>query len=1027
MCGIAGLIDPSLGLEARGAAVDRMCGAMVHRGPDDGGITSVGDATLGMRRLAIFDPANGRQPMQSPDGRLTLVFNGAIYNFRELRRELEGGWEFRTQCDTEVLLAAFARWNEACLPRLRGMFAFAVWDRDSRRLFLARDPFGIKPLYYRPLGRALLFASELNAITASGIGPTEVDPAAVASYLAWMAVPAPRTIQRGTFSLRPGEAVRFRESRLEIAAGWRFSTIPPSAHVCRTRDEFTSELRARLDDSVRAHVVADVPVGAFLSGGLDSASVVALMRRETPGRLRTFTIDFSEPGYSEAKPAADTATFLGTDHHTLRLSGAKLAADLDGYLAVLDQPTGDGVNTYYASKAAREGGVTVALSGLGGDELFGGYPSFRTTPRFGRLLPTWRALPLATRRFVIRRLRRGDTRRRKLADVLEHAVDTVQAGALQRRVFSTGTAAEALAPDLVSAVSDAPALHPAYADLAADLDPEAVFELVSAWELRTYMADVLLRDSDVMSMRHSLELRVPLVDRPLIEWLWRQPASFKHDPRQPKSALHAALRDVLPPALGSRAKWGFSLPMDAWMRRDLRPFLEDVFSDSSIARSGLFNVPAVQGSWRDYLTRQDNREWSRVWSLAILIAFLNRRPATTSSRPSPAPVDLSSALPPLASRLAPRASACPSPLASRITLLVPEIFSSEGGIQRIMRAYLRALAELAPQPGSVRLLSLNDAAISPRHLHAVEQVALASATGCQRRKAFLLRSLLLAARQTDHVICGHIFMLPVAWLARRLNPRLTYSLVAHGIEVWRPFNTIERTALRGASRILCVSDFTRQELLRHCPLPDGRAVVLANSLDPDFEIAAGRPLAECPPHILTVSRLSPTDRYKGVETLIEAMPAVRAQIPAARLRIVGRGGDLPRLMNLAHKLQVADAVDFLGYVEDARLRDELRNCRLFALPSRKEGFGLVFLEAMAHGRPCLGARAGGIPEVISPETGVLPEYGDVPGIAREAIGALNRDWDEQSLLSRAQEFSYENFRSRLASLLRKEPRTSTAE
>lgn len=344
-----------------------------------------------------------------------------------------------------------------------------------------------------------------------------------------------------------------------------------------------------------------------------------------------------------------------------------------------------------------------------------------------------------------------------------------------------------------------------------------------------------------------------------------------------------------------------------------------------------------------------------------------------------------------------------------------------------MRAYLRALAEFASQPGSVRLLSLNDAVISPRHLHAVEQVALASATGCQRRKALLLRSLLLVARQTDHVICGHIFMLPVAWLARRLNPRLTYSLVAHGIEVWRPFNAIERTALRGASRILCVSDFTRRELLRHCPLPDGRAVVLANSLDPDFEIAAGRPLAECPPHILTVSRLSPTDRYKGVETLIEAMPAVRAEIPAARLRIVGRGGDLPRLMTLARKLQIADAVDFLGYVEDARLRDELRNCRLFALPSRKEGFGLVFLEAMAHGRPCLGARAGGIPEVISPETGVLPEYGDVPGIAREAIGALNRDWDEQSLLNRAHEFSYENFRSRLASLLPEEHRTSTAE
>ena len=257
-----------------------MCAAMTHRGPDDDGIESRGPATPGMRRLAIFDPANGHQPMVSPDGHLTLIFNGAIYNFRALRDELAAsGWAFRTNCDTEVLLAAYARWGEQCLGRLRGMFAFAVWDEREQSLFLARDPFGIKPLYYRQDGARLLFASELNALCAAGVFAAEVDPLSVSDYLAWFAVPAPRTIYRDTFSLRPGECATYRAGRLDIRPAWRFHTIPHGSKPCATREDFIRELRTRFDDSIRAHLVADVPVGAFLSGGLDSAVVVGLMAR----------------------------------------------------------------------------------------------------------------------------------------------------------------------------------------------------------------------------------------------------------------------------------------------------------------------------------------------------------------------------------------------------------------------------------------------------------------------------------------------------------------------------------------------------------------------------------------------------------------------------------------------------------------------------------------------------------------------------------------------------------------------------
>ncbi|MDB6128032.1 MAG: asnB [Verrucomicrobia bacterium] len=608
-----------------------MCATMLHRGPDDDGIETHGDATIGMRRLAIFDPANGHQPMHTADLRFHLVFNGAIYNFRALRQELiAAGRTFRTECDTEVLLAAFAQWGEACLKKLRGMFAFAVWDQHEQKLFLARDPFGIKPLYYRHDGARLLFASELNALIASSETAGEIDPRSVADYLGWLAVPAPRTIYRGIFSLLPGECATFRAGELTCRRYWTFREIPP-ASVAGSREEFIQQLRAQLDDTIRAHVVADVPVGAFLSGGLDSAVVVGLMAHATPGKLRTFSVGFGETDYSEADAAAETARHFGTEHHASILTGNQVAEDLGKLIAALDQPTGDGINTYYASQAARAGGVTVALSGLGGDELFGGYPSFRDTPRLKAWLGIWAHLPGFVRAPLISRLARGDTRKRKLADFLEHARNLNELGALQRRVFSRAGLRSLLAPDARRTLEGVLPFHPELGDLERDLADAGAFETIGAWELRTYMADVLLRDSDVMSMRHSLELRVPFVDRPLMEWLWRQPAEFKYDRRHPKAVLFDAVRDLVPPGLEHRRKKGFSLPFAVWMRRELRPFLESTFADASVERSGLFSRVAVQKLWRGFLDGSDSREWSRVWSLAVLIAFVNRPGMRTES------------------------------------------------------------------------------------------------------------------------------------------------------------------------------------------------------------------------------------------------------------------------------------------------------------------------------------------------------------------------------------------------------------
>lgn len=625
MCGIAGYISHIQPPSNRSAVVARMNAAMVRRGPDDEGVDTWGDATLGMRRLAIFDPAHGHQPMSTPDGRWHLVFNGAIYNFRALRAELEAaGRSFHTQCDTEILLGAIAHWGAGCLNRLRGMFAFAAWDSHENTLLLARDPFGIKPLYvHSTIDGGLLFASELNALLASGRVSADIDPQAVSAYLSWLAVPAPQTIYRNVRSLRPGELAVWRAGKLEVKPYWtlRDAYADDTIRIARSPAEFTAGLRAQLEDSVRAHAIADVPVGAFLSGGLDSTALVALMTRLGGARLKTFSLGFDDAGYSEADAASANARYLGSDHHASVLTGERVASEIDTILATLDQPTGDGINTYYVSQAARAGGVTVALSGLGADELFGGYPSFRNVPRISRWLPVWRVLPASLREALLARWERGDTRQRKLADTLRHGLRPAALALLQRRVFAESTRCSLLSPGAMTAYAP----HPEEAALADQLAGADLFSVTSAAELRGYMTDVLLRDSDVMSMSQSLELRVPFVDRPLVTWLARQPTAFKHTPSRPKAALAFAVRDLLPPDLLTRPKRGFTLPFARWMRGPLQPFLEETFSAASVNRTGLFAADAVETHWRGFLAGRDTAEWSRVWSLAMLIAFVNRK------------------------------------------------------------------------------------------------------------------------------------------------------------------------------------------------------------------------------------------------------------------------------------------------------------------------------------------------------------------------------------------------------------------
>jgi len=354
-------------------------------------------------------------------------------------------------------------------------------------------------------------------------------------------------------------------------------------------------------------------------------------------------------------------------------------------------------------------------------------------------------------------------------------------------------------------------------------------------------------------------------------------------------------------------------------------------------------------------------------------------------------------------------------------LLSPELFLHEGGIARIMRLYLKALCDLAGPAGRVDSLVLNDQPRRDPRLPRYTGSQLGEAVGCNRSKLRFIRETIRLGRRADVLVCGHLHQLAIARLAKVLNPRLRYYLVAHGIEVWRPYTLLERRALLGAHRILCISEYTRRQMLRFFPgLPPERLVVVPNTLDPYFAPALNDQLSKAPfatPRILTVSRLSAGDTYKGVDTLIEAMPLVRRDFPMARLRIVGQGDDLPRLTALVQRLGVGFAVDFTGPLSDEALRAEYAGCDLFALPSRKEGFGLVFLEAMTYGKACLGARAGGTPEVITDATGQLVEYGNIPDLAAAVADLVRHPRDSEVVRRHADSFAFPAFTQRLAAAL----------
>ena len=695
MCGIAGIMTAEIGRRDLRSVVEQMQGTLTHRGPDDHGLFVSDDThcALAHTRLSILDLSSaGHQPMgwgehgakgkgqrakgkeqsgksaelgagsiaQGAKGeqrraRYWITYNGEIYNYRELRKEL-GAWsgehgagsqgqsdrskeqgaavsgqlspvsdtDWQSNSDTEVILRAYARWERECVHHIRGMFAFALWDEHRKELFLARDPFGIKPLYYYQTDQFFLFASEIRALLASGLVPRKLSLDGLASYLQFGSVQDPLTIIDGVQSLLPGHCliVEIGDRRLKTEL-FRYS----SNHLSQTdngvpasRPEAVIQLRQILEDSVRQHLVSDVPVGAFLSGGIDSSAIVALMTKVAEQTPKTFSVVFKESEFSESKHAQLVAKMFGTEHREILLSEDHLLTMLPDALQAMDQPTMDGINTYVVSKAVKDAGVTVALSGLGGDELFAGYPSFRRAAALHRLAmapsPIRRLGSLAGRRIL-----NGSMRRRKFWDLVASDCSPYAAYSLSRQLFAPNETA-ALTRGQRSEISKS-----AIRNSQSEIDSDVV-NAVSRYELEGYMANTLLRDTDQMSMAHALEVRVPFVDPEVVQFVLGLPGEWKVNGGRPKPLLVDALGNLLPEEIWRRPKMGFTLPFQRWMQSGLHSEVAAALSSSRDLMLLGLSTDSVRAMWDAFANNPSQEPWSRSWALYVLAKWCEQNEVT---------------------------------------------------------------------------------------------------------------------------------------------------------------------------------------------------------------------------------------------------------------------------------------------------------------------------------------------------------------------------------------------------------------
>jgi asparagine synthase (glutamine-hydrolysing) len=968
MCGIAGIYA----YHSAADSIDRvelirMRDHMASRGPDGKGewYSADGRVGFGHRRLSVIDlSSRSAQPMQTADGRLVINFNGEIYNYRALRRKLEAkGYVFRTDSDTEVLLYLYADLGHEMLHELRGMFAFSIWDTQEQQLLLARDPYGIKPLYYVDDGSTLRFASQVKALTAGRGVSSEPDPAGWVGFYLFGSVPEPFTTYRKVHAVPVGSFMRIGQRGPDPCVQYysiskTYVEAQEQPLSLSMKEEVIAIVREAVLDSVRHHLVADVPVGAFLSGGIDSGALVGLMREAGQQDIQTVTLAFDEfrgTADDEAPDAAAVANFYATQHTTRVVGEKEFRSDLPTIIEAMDQPTIDGINTWFVSKAASELGLKVAISGLGGDELFGGYSSFRSIPTWVRWMAGLSSIPSLGQ--VLRRAFRKMHCERlglspKAAGLVELGGTYWGAYLLRRGIFMPWELSEVLDPDL--ARDGLKRLDP-FKHIARALAPDPVqsFARVATLETSLYMRNQLLRDTDWTSMAHALEVRVPLVDAELLRRI--APVTCGGYARFGKELLASTLPRELADRHKTRSKTGFSTPIATWLKNGAASAKPD--------RRVLMS------------------HWSRRWLCSVAGQFeLN----TLSTQKAAKTFD--------ASQFA-RIDGDPKRVLVS-TLKMPTV----GGVVTMLHAVIGWLVQRGYQPiiAYYEPYSLSPQLSVPAFamLRRSPGLRIDRAYGCE---SYAIGAWLPELEFTHYVATKHwksliescsahlsvsgnvLAATPyyqtetpfLAWVAtgwhddrkNRVYP-LARKLIDRAI-ITPNVKRLERSILQ-SGKIIALSQYTKRILEEIAGEPIVSSVL---SMPVDATFWTPRPESRVAGRVGFCGRLS--DPRKNVDLLLAAM--ARASVSMIEISAVLIGGEADSKMRaLLAQHGIADRVRFIPHACGAELRDHLRSFDLFVLPSHQEGLCIAALEAMACGCPVVSTRCGGPEEfVIDGDTGTL--------------------------------------------------------
>jgi len=952
MCGIAGIYA----YRASAPPVDRdelllIREHMIRRGPDGAGLWIGVNGRIGLahRRLAIIDLSEaGAQPMAIADGHLRITFNGEIYNYRELRREFEAkGCVFRSHSDTEVLLHLYAERGPEMVHALRGMFAFGIWDERQQELFLARDPLGIKPLYYADDGATFRFATLVEALVKGGRVDTGEDVAGIAGFYLFGCVPEPYTFHRAVRALPAGTTLRISRSGMReparyfsVTEEFRKAEAAPSMLAPGAIDE---QIRAIFSDSMRHHMVSDVPVGLFLSSGVDSSVLATLGAGLNREKLHAITLGFREyrgTPDDETVLAEKHAAQLGIRHTTRWIERGDFHDEWQGFFAGMDQASTDGINSYLVSKVAAASGLKVAISGLGGDELFGGYPSFRDVPRIRRWAPRAPRTGRALRALSAPVLRQMTSP--KYAGLLEYGSSHAGAYLLRRALYMPWELPRLLGRE--RAAAGLAALRPVerIQETVGGLANERC--IVSALELCWYMRNQLLRDADWAGMSQGVEIRVPFVDATVLRAL----APMLAGPNPPtKAQLAKAIAPPLAEDIAARRKTGFSVPVRDWLGQELPRLSRE---------RGL-------------------RGWARV------VGRLR------SGR--------------------------------RFLSFVTDAYGGHGGIALYNRDLLQALCSF---PGCARVVAVPRTMPNPLEPMPDKLVYLDTAVGGKLRYLATALRVLRGDRSHDLVVCGHINLMPLAWLASRFLD-VPLVLFIYGIDAWQPSRSRLANALTKRVRwVVSISAVTAERFRSWVPAATQQLRVLPNAIHADWYGPGAKNPALLERYglagktvLMTLGRLVSAERYKGFDETIEALPGLIAALPDVAYLLVGDGSDRERLEQKVRVLGVADRVVFAGNVPEAEKADHYRLADVYVMPSQGEGFGFVLLEAMACGIPVIASKLdGGREAVRDGQLGTLVDPADRAQLQRAILDALRQP--RGIVPAGLEHFSFRNFEARAHAL-----------